>query len=70
MPTYRFEKISTSRKKTWKDPVTGKRRSKTMTFWQTQNPFNKNADGTPKSYDQIRAEIEAEADAWMAKEGI
>lgn len=31
------------------------------------NPFNKNADGTVKTRDQIMAEITAERDTWISE---
>lgn len=43
----------------------GKRRKRHRRFYQTINPFNKNAQGAPKSADEIRAELRATRDAWM-----
>lgn len=34
------------------------------TFWATQNPFNKNAAGLPKSQEEITAGLRAQAEAW------
>jgi hypothetical protein len=45
----------------------GKRRSRKQKFWQTINPFNKNAAGQPKSRAEIRQELAAEAMAWEAE---
>jgi hypothetical protein len=58
MPTYRFPSVTlqAARKKD------GKRQQKT--FSQTLNPFNKAADGTPKTREQIMAELREEADRW------
>lgn len=40
-------------------------RTRTETFSQTVNPFNRNPDGSVKSIENIRAEIEAHREAWM-----
>jgi hypothetical protein len=36
-------------------------------FWQTLNPFNKNADGSVKNARDIHEELRVEADAWRAE---
>lgn len=50
----------------WTD-ADGKKRQQTKKFWQTVNPFNKAADGIPKSRDQIMNEIKIEAADWLAR---
>lgn len=71
MPTYRFQEI--------KHPVTksvpcragcGKTVRRSTTLSQTVNPFNKNADGQPKTEQEIRAELKAEAEAWQPTNDI
>jgi hypothetical protein len=42
----------------------GKRRSKSVKFQQSINPFNKNPDGTVKTRQQIWAELQAESGCW------
>ena len=59
-----FEKVLVKSTKYWKDEH-GKPRQKTKEFFQTVNPFNKNADGTVKSREEIRGEIVAERNAWL-----
>lgn len=44
--------------------VDGKKRRRQKTFTQTENPFNKNADGSVKTPAQIYASVLAEAAAW------
>ena len=44
--------------------VCQKKRLRTMHFWQTINPYNRNADGYPKSREEILAEVRRERDAW------
>lgn len=61
---HNFEEISVKGVKRWK-AENGKPRQCTKKFWQTLNPFNKNADGSIKTRQQIVAEIKAERDAWM-----
>lgn len=60
MPTYHFESVTFKSTRT-RD---GKRQQKTFT--QTLNPFNKAADGTPKTREQILAELREEAYQWQA----
>lgn len=42
----------------------GKSTKRRKTFERTINPFNKNADGSVKSASEVRAQAQAEADAW------
>lgn len=63
---YVFNEVSVKAVKRWKDPVSGKPRQETRKFFQTINPFNKNAKGVPKSRDEIMAEIKKERDDWLA----
>lgn len=44
--------------------VCGTRGSRTRTFGQTVNPFNKNARGEVKTVAEIREELRAQAAAW------
>jgi hypothetical protein len=61
-----FQEVSTRRTFRWTE--NGKRRQTTEVFMQTINPFNKNADGAPKSREEIWKEINAKADAWLAEQ--
>jgi hypothetical protein len=64
MAVYRFEEVTVIARKWWKD-TDGKRRQRTRRFSQTLNPFNQDADGSPKTRDQIMAELVAERKAWL-----
>jgi hypothetical protein len=64
MPTYTFQEVKRSAKRTMKCRTCGKRFTRSQTFMQTINPFNKNADGDVKSYAEIWRELGVEADAW------
>lgn len=61
-----FHAISMSRRKFGPCHKCGKRRQRTKVFEHTVNPFNRRADGTPKSEAEVREDVRAEADAWMA----
>jgi hypothetical protein len=62
--THRFDEVSIKATRRWAD-ADGKKRQQTRKFWQTLNPFNKSADGTPKNRAQIVAELIAERDEWL-----
>ena len=66
MPTYRFQEVKLRGAKSGKCSVCGKRRQRSTTFSQTINPFNKNADGVPKTREEILAELNEEARLWKA----
>jgi hypothetical protein len=66
MPTYRYEAIRLQRRKNGKC-VCGKRVTKSRTFEQTINPFNKNASGRVKTYPEIWDELKKEAAEWEKK---
>lgn len=59
-----FEEVSVHGTKTGKCGC-GKRRVRKMKFWSTLNPFNKNPDGTLKTYEQLKEKVNAEREAWM-----
>lgn len=59
-----FDKISVKGRRVWKE--NGKRRTETVEFYQTENPFNKKADGTMKTRATIWLEIEKQLEAWIA----
>jgi hypothetical protein len=63
----RFGEISVRGIRRWVDKD-GKRHQQTCKFWQTLSPFNKGADGLPKTSQQIFAEVVAERDAWMKEQ--
>jgi hypothetical protein len=64
-----FNEISVKGVKRWVDE-NGKKRQKTRKFYQTVNPFNKDADGNVKTPSQIIAEITSERDAWLSGDGV
>ena len=60
-----FNEVWIKATKRWTDE-NGKKRQKTKKFYQTLNPFNRDADGNPKSREQIMSEIMAERAEWLA----
>lgn len=62
---YTFEEVAIKATRKWVDPETGKKRQETRKFSQTINPYNTNADGSRKTRDQIKAEINAQAKEWL-----
>lgn len=59
-----FPEIAVKATRRWVD-ADGKKRQQTRKFWQTQNPFNKHANGVPKTYEEILAAVKSERDAWL-----
>lgn len=45
----------------------GKRTKRQCTFEATINPFNKNADGVPKSYGEVLQDVKAQGAEWSRK---
>lgn len=66
MTTYTFGEVAVWGHKTGKCGC-GKRRDRREKFWQTLNSFNRTADGTPKTREQIEAELVAQRDAWVSQ---
>jgi hypothetical protein len=59
-----FEKVTTGKvTRVWRE--NGRRRQETKEFWQTVNPFNKNAEGLPKTRLEIMGELHAERAVWL-----
>lgn len=45
-------------------PICGKTNTRSTTCTETINPFNRNADGEPKTPAEVRASVDAKARAW------
>lgn len=63
--TIRFQPIEARRSHTGKCPVCGKSVRRSRTFEHTVSPFNRNADGSIRTPEEIRVRVKAEADAWQ-----
>jgi hypothetical protein len=59
----RFREVALRATFHWKE--NGKWKQKTEKFMQTLNPFNRNKDGQPKSYEEIVAELRVYRDKWL-----
>ena len=66
MATIRFQEVKLKATKRWRE--NGKQRQETKVFMQTINPFNKDADGMPKTREQILAELYHERAEWLGNE--
>ena len=64
MSRFMFEEVAIRVTKRWKDE-SGKKRQQTKKFYQTINPFNKNAKGLKKNRSEILAELKEESEAWL-----
>lgn len=64
MPTYRFQEISLQGIKNLPCSGCGKKLRRQRKFFQTLNPFNKAADGSPKTVTQIDAELTEQIEQW------
>jgi uncharacterized protein (DUF2225 family) len=65
MTTYRFEEVSHTAKRRVTCAVCGKKFNRQKTFTNTINPFNMNANGSPKTYQDVRANVFALARQWQ-----
>lgn len=61
---YNFNEIGFSIEKTGKCPNCGKKAKRTKRFYQTINPFNKNAEGNIKTKAEIFNQLKIESDKW------
>jgi hypothetical protein len=59
-----FESIKASAAAHFKCTECGKRRKRATTIEHTVSPFNKNANGVPKSREQVQLDVQREARAW------
>lgn len=62
--TTTFEKVMWRATRYGACPLCGKRVQRAKTFWHTVNPFNRNPDGTQKTYQEVLADVRADAEAW------
>ncbi|MGW7001321.1 hypothetical protein ACWGCW_00485 [Streptomyces sp. NPDC054933] len=68
MPTYRFQEVPLYATKNVRCAGgCGKKVRRQRKFSQTLNPFNKAADGSPKTSKQIYAELGEKAKAWKTE---
>lgn len=66
MTVYKFQDVKRTAKKRVPCEGCGKKLNRQTTFMQTINPFNKNAEGYPKTYREIWDELGAKCREWEA----
>lgn len=59
-----FEEIKVTVYKTATCPICGRRTRRSRTFAQTISPFNRHADGIQRTRREVRAAVQATAQAW------
>ena len=64
MTIYRFERVKSSAFKSGKCAVCGKTAKRTRVFENTVNPYNRNEDGTPRTYAEVRKRVDKMAREW------
>lgn len=65
MPSYTFDEVALTGNKTVEcSGGCGRKLKRQKKFSQTLNPFNKNADGLPKSTAEIHAELRKDIVKW------
>lgn len=70
MITTTFQEIRIRAKRRGPCTVCGKRVDRIKYFAQTVNPFNKTEDGRPKTPAEVRAAVQADADAWAPEPSV
>lgn len=68
--TQTFNAVTVKRIKRGRCTKCGAKCQVTKRFFQTLNPFNKNAAGLVKTTSEIRVEETAKANAWQAREPL
>ena len=65
MTRYTFPSIKRRAEKVGACPVCGKRSQKAKTFENTVNPWNRNTDGSPRSFDEVTEHVKQLATDWI-----
>ena len=60
----RFQEVSLYGEKSGKCVVCGKRTKRSKKVTHTVNPFNKNEDGTIRTYDEVMERVSEEVKKW------
>lgn len=64
MPAFNFEEVRITRRKTGKCVHCKRRVTRSQTFTNTVNPFNKTPEGEVKTREQVRSDVCTEANRW------
>lgn len=62
--SYTFDEVSLIGIRNSLCPVCGKSASRRQKFFQTLNPYNRNADGNPKTRQEIYKELQQQIQVW------
>lgn len=62
--TVTYEQVSASTRRNGKCPTCEKHLRRQMTFTETVNPFNKNTDGTVKTWFEVNESVRLKAANW------
>ena len=65
--TTRFEEVKLSAMRSGKCLACGKRRSRSFSYMNTINPFNKNEDGAVRSYHEVNERVSKKLKDFMDK---
>ena len=65
--TVRFERVPVTAVKTVRCTGCGKRLRRQRTFEMTLNPWNRNAQGQPRTRQEILDALQAQADEWQGR---
>jgi hypothetical protein len=68
MTTYRFEEVSRTAYRKVTCAICGKKFKRQRTFTNTINPFNLNADGAPKTWSDVEANVIYLAEQWQPEQ--
>jgi hypothetical protein len=63
--TVTYERVTARRSRTGKCPDCGVRTKRSHTAEMTVSPFNKNPDGTVRTYAEVERAVQAKADEWV-----
>ncbi len=66
--TTRYEPVSHTAKRRVTCAICGKKFNRQQTFTNTINPFNKNADGAPKTRAEVEANVIYLAEQWQPEQ--
>lgn len=62
--TITYDEVTATAQRRGPCPVCGKRTTRSRTFTNTVNPFNKRPDGLPKIRHEVQDDVDRLAEAW------
>ena len=65
MTTYNFQEVSVIAEKSGKCPKCGKTYTRKKKIWNTINPWNRNADGSIKTWDEVYENVLKDREEWL-----